>query len=128
MSSVIDITGFRRVTKPTDLNYMRALEPETIHIHDHRSKRTAFTIWMAVNRRRSGIKFRSTRKDVAGVLPMTIEARNNLPQGYYVRRSRTGQYQFFYSDEVETAKVRRSEVPDLPEGLFAIWRDRERKK
>jgi hypothetical protein len=120
---LFDITALRRIVKPTDPNRLRRLKPGEVYIHDHTNKRTSFATWIAVNRRRTGINFRCTDKDISGVLPMLIADRSKLKAGYYARKSRSGRYHYFKVQAGLVERVRPDAMPRLPEGMYTIWID-----
>ena len=90
--------------------------PWTIMDYDHSGKKTPFSRWLAINRKRHGAKFRHSRKDISVVGSGT----QDLTEGKFsiIQEQDRGSSRYYFG----FGEILPDDVPDLPTGKYKIWR------
>ena len=92
-------------------------EPGIATDYDHSGKRTPFSRWLAINRKRHGVRFRHTTKDVEKVALNAAELSGEETFAA-VNTSDSGPLTYYKGGK----QVSQSEVPNLPKHHYKIWR------
>lgn len=127
MSEVLEVgrnsdTG-ENEKKHSYLDFLRGIEPGELFFHDHNERSSMFSRWLAVTRKRVGMRLRHTNRDVRWVSLNPKELKQKV--GYGILDD--GRNSIFLhatrdQDQNVTLKVvSEDSIPKLPEGFYLLW-------